>query len=194
VEVDGEEGLPQVEGTVLLLTQCQREPEWDECYESNGLDEASPCHWSPPGASVELVVDLVELLVVGCLQAQAAAWAQIGASNQVCSWVTHGVAFELWTDVVEDQHIFPLTPAQQAWLLAEVDHLLTMGAVELMGTGPSKPASIHYMSLVFCMPKNGPKKWRLVIDMCCINLGIAEWRVQFKGCCWWPEWLGEGGG
>ncbi|ELR11802.1 uncharacterized protein ACA1_362890 [Acanthamoeba castellanii str. Neff] len=176
VEVDGEEGLLQGEGAVPLSTWRWREPRWDEHYESDGLGETSPRHLGTPGAGVVPVTDLAELLVVGRLQAWAAAWVQIGASDQVHSWIAHGVAFELWAEVLEDWRIFLVTPAQQTWLLTEVERLVTTGVVELMGIGPSKPTGICYVLPVFCVPKKGPKKWRLVIDMHRINLGIAEWR------------------
>ncbi|ELR13538.1 RNAdirected DNA polymerase subfamily protein [Acanthamoeba castellanii str. Neff] len=181
VEVDGEEGLLQGEGPVPLSTRRRREPGWDEHYESDGLGETSPRHLGTPGAGVVPVTDPAELSVVGRLQARAAAWAQIGASDQVRSWIAHGVAFELRAEVSEDRRIFPATPAQQTWLLAEVERLVATGAAELMGIGPSKPAGIRYVSPVFCVPKKGPKKWRLVIDMRRINLGIAERRVRFEG-------------
>ncbi len=63
-----------------------------------------------------------------------------------------------------------------------------------MGKGEAQLEGITLVSLVFLVPKKGPKLWQLVIDQCCLNLVLAELHYKFgslvtlvwlAGWGWW---------
>lgn len=80
--------------------------------------------------------------------------------------------------MVEDGWIYSLNKEQLQWMVAEVEWRESAGTVELVGLGL---AGIHYVSPVFLVPKKGPKRWWMVINMQAVNKGLAKQMCKFKG-------------
>jgi len=71
-----------------------------------------------------------EVVVVGCLEKQAAEWRVLGAPHVVMEWIEHGVELCLQGNPVEDGQSFPLTKSQSKWLDAEIARLLEVGLLK----------------------------------------------------------------
>jgi hypothetical protein len=81
---------------------------------------------------------------------------------------------------------------QQAWVEAEVEQLQHIGMVEWMGEGSVHPEGINFVCPVMCMPKKGPKHWRMVHDLHNLNLGLVLQMVHFKGLTSLAQMAGAG--
>ena len=40
---------------------------------------------------------------------------------------------------------------------------------------------VDHISPIFCVPKASPKKWRMVLDLRGLNLGLEDLPVKFEG-------------
>ena len=100
----------------------------------------------------------INIKVVGRLVENLAEWRRIGAMTQGLVWIEKGLSVAL----------YKLDNEQRHWLQQEMDRLMQHGAVEFMGEG-ERPVGIHFVSLVFLVPKKGLKWYQLVIDMWAMN-------------------------
>jgi hypothetical protein len=89
-------------------------------------------------------------------------WSKIGALNWVLEWLVLGFPIRLMRSVVEDGWTYSLDQEQLWWMVVEVEWVEGVGTAKLVGLGPTKPARIHFVSLVFLVPKKGPKWWWMV--------------------------------
>lgn len=73
---------------------------------------------------------------------------------------------------------------QQEWLEEEVARLVRTGALEEVATIGSQtisPDKIAFVSPIFLVPKKGPKRWRLVVDMRRLNQHFVTPAFKLEG-------------
>jgi Reverse transcriptase (RNA-dependent DNA polymerase) len=136
-----------------------------------------------------------EVVVVGRLEKQAAEWRAIGAPSMVMGWIQHGVELHLEGQPVEDGRSFPLTTSQKEWLDVEILRLLEVGAIEHLGPDQglmNKPPGVILCAPVFLVPKKGPKKWRLVIDLRRLNEVLEDRPCKFENISTLARMAGRG--
>jgi hypothetical protein len=104
----------------------------------------------------------------------------------------NGLWLTLLAHPVEDDRQFPFTAAQLKWLGVELHRLMAALAVEWMGRGDLRPPGIVLISPVFLVPKQGPKLWRLVINLRRLNLCLAALRCKFKSLATLIQLAGQG--
>jgi hypothetical protein len=121
-----------------------------------------------------------ELVVVGRLTVCVDVWWRIGVGLVVLQLVTEGLWLVLLGTPVEDNHHLPFTAAQLVWLRTKLEQLVQACAVKWMGKGETHPAGVLLVSLVFLVPKKGPKMWQLIIDQHWLNLVLAMLQCKFK--------------
>jgi hypothetical protein len=81
---------------------------------------------------------------------------------------------------------------QWEWVVKELGRLEGTGAVEFLGEGEEMPVGMDYGSPVFLVPKSGPKKWRLVIDMREVNKGLTAEKFKMEKIEEFVKWTAEG--
>jgi len=69
---------------------------------------------------------------------------------------------------------FKLDPEQTTWVDNELDRLLDVEAIKLVGIGPERPACLMEVSPIFLCPKSGPKKWQLIINLRRLNKTLPD--------------------
>lgn len=129
--------------------------------------------------------------VVGRLAARSEEWKRMGANLVVLKWVKDGV--ELGVEegkVFVDQREFPCTSEQKEWILKELARLLAVEAIEEVMPGQER--KVRHVSPIFVVPKKGPKKYRLVIDLRGLNQGLPDWQVRFEGLSTLARIAGKG--
>jgi len=100
--------------------------------------------------------------VTGRLGKRVEKWREFGASPLIISWISEGV----W---IVDRDVLPIKKGKNvnrwrnqeevAWTEKEIQRLLEIGAISEVDSEPD------VLSPIFLIPKAGPKKFRLVIDM-----------------------------
>jgi hypothetical protein len=175
--VEGDRSMVELDGvrpaSVLL-------PAVDWPWEDPLGLEATQEQCRPAAVVVDLVPVPVELSVVGRLQARLEAWMGIGTLEQVLAWLSGGVPLSLWGEVEEDSCMFQFMPEQSVWLEQEISRLVQVGAIECMGRGDVRPVGVQVMAPVFLVPKKGPKRWRLVINLHHLNRCLVDRPCKFK--------------
>lgn len=73
------------------------------------------------------------------------------------------------------------TIEEREWINLELEHLRSTGAIELVGQGKERPEFLLEVSPVFVVPKQGPKKFRLVIDLRRLNKTLPKKSFKFEG-------------
>ena len=103
-------------------------------------------------------------LIAGCLSLHLEEWMKIGADPIVLSYIK-GVR------ILPNQNIQNPPPQylcfnqeQQDWINAEIQRLLDQGSLVL--------DQALFLNPIFLVPKKGPKKYRLVVDMRKLNMGF----------------------
>ncbi len=130
-------------------------------------------------------------VVVGSVRRCLAAWREIGASEEVLTWIEEGVELTIQRDVREDARQIPMTTEQQSWLKQELARLVNCNAVEVMGSG-ERPQGIRAISPVFLVPKQGLKRWRLVIDLRRVNSTLPARPCKFETLSTLARMAGKG--
>lgn len=116
------------------------------------------------------------VIVAGSLQRQWRDWEELGVNAQVLRWVKEGVDIKVDSSkVYQDTRTFPMTAEQMEWTEEELTRMLQ--AHEIMEIPRDR---VEHLSPIFCVPKSGPKKWRLVIDMRGLNQGMEDMPVKFE--------------
>jgi hypothetical protein len=135
--------------------------------------------------------------VVGSLQREWREWEREGASEFVVRSVRWGLDFlpQNWRALIGTfGRPIQLKPTQVEWLLVEFRRLVGTEGVVYLGVSDAMPKELDYASPVFLVPKSGPKKYRLVVDMRQPNLGLfpptfkmdrLEEFVRYAGKDWW---------
>lgn len=138
----------------------------------------------------DTVPDVVEnqLSVVGKMQTSDALdywWQKIGPAQVVMDWLMNGVllyprgALVIATQSVPKQYV--LSVEQEEWVQKELDRLVTSSAVVCLGNQSERPDFLLEISQVFLVPKKGPKKWKLVIDLRRLDTILPEKSVRLEG-------------
>jgi hypothetical protein len=83
----------------------------------------------------------------------------VGVSAVVLQIVGEGLHLTLLSPPVEDNCQLLFTANQLAWLAVELCWLKEAQAIKWMGKGALQPVGIVLVSLVFLVPKRGPKLW-----------------------------------
>jgi hypothetical protein len=139
----------------------------------------------------------IEESVVGSLQKKWGAWKKEGAAVFLVDSVRYGLDFlpDNSTEIM-GSHGRPivLDKSQSEWLEEEIERLVASGGMKDLGVSDTIPPGLDFASAIFLVPKAGPKRFRLVVDMRPINKGLhppkfkmerIEELVQFA--C--PGWL-----
>lgn len=91
-------------------------------------------------------------------------------------WVRDGVRLEVdISKTFQDNRTFPMTSDQQEWTEVELQRLLDAQEVREV-----PQMEVEHISPIFLVPKPGPKKWRLVVDMRGLNQGLSNMPVKFE--------------
>lgn len=103
----------------------------------------------------------------------------MGALEIVLDWVVNGVELKLGGISVEDGRVFLAIEDQQLWIKTKIACMLLVQAIEYMGLG-ERPVGVWFCLPVFLVPKKGPKKWQLEIDLCRLNIVLKTYYFKFK--------------
>ena len=99
---------------------------------------------------------------------------KIGPSPVVMDWLRNGVpiyprgVLVLAAKPVPNQ--YNLSVNQQEWVRKELDRLIKSAAIGCLGSQVTRPKFLLEVSPVFLVPKKGPKKWQMVIDLRRLNI------------------------
>lgn len=131
-------------------------------------------HQGPLISISNVIVDVVMSALYTNLQDKLGAWAAVGASASVLSWIEHGVPLirkeQSDIDTLDNYRCDNRLncPSQQVFVESEINRLLEAGAIEKCADAPA------CVSPLTCVPKkkqpdgSGPK-WRLVTDLRHVN-------------------------
>jgi hypothetical protein len=134
--------------------------------------------------------------VVGSLQKEWERWRELGASEWLVRQVREGLFFRPKNaEELKGKYGRPieLEEEQWEWLKKEFARIEGTGAVEWVGEeGDEMPEGLLYASPVFLVPKTGPKKWRLVIDMRVVNKGLRAPKFKMDRLEEFVRWARKG--
>lgn len=126
--------------------------------------------------------------VVGKLQVPDALnyWKnKIGPSPVVMDWLTNGVPLYprgvLVLAAQPDPKQYILSEEQKEWMQKELNRLIKSSAIKCLGSQQERPKFLLEISPVFLVPKKGPKKWRMVIDLRRLNSILPKKNVRLEG-------------
>lgn len=125
--------------------------------------------------------------VVGKMQQKWEEWRSIMAQPRVLEWVRYGVSLPLPHDLALDPFPPERTPQDADWLRRELTRLLDNGAIRRV-----QREELKWCSPVFLVPKKGPKRFRLVIDMRSLNAFLPSRTFKYEGLGAIIRMLGRG--
>ena len=135
--------------------------------------------------------------VVGSLARRWEMWRDwLGEREEVLEWVREGLRF--WPRNAEELKkkgcLRPilLEKEQREWAVKELERLVLTGAVVFLGEGEDMPEGLWFASPVFTVPKPGPKRFRLVVDMRRLNEGLEVRKFKFERVEEFVNLLGRG--
>lgn len=73
------------------------------------------------------------------------------------------------------------TEEEKEWISRELERLRATGAIALAAEGDQRPECLLEVSPVFVVPKQGPKSFRLVIDLRRLNKTLPKKSFKFEG-------------
>jgi len=100
-------------------------------------------------------------------------------------WIVHHVGLAVgYPNILSrqrDPKSYDLTQEEEEWVRMEIQRLTDANAIKFLGSGPSRPEQLLCASPIFLVPKPGPKRYCLVVDMRRLNLRLEPHPFKMEG-------------
>lgn len=78
------------------------------------------------------------------------------------------------------QRNYVCRPEEIQWVTTEIERLMSVGSLEFVAESDSRPPCLWEVSPVHLVPKEGPKKYRLVFNMVRTNSGLPKETCKYE--------------